>query len=225
MDSRLGKPIYEGAEAQLYLIKILGEEFLVKYRLSKPYRHPVFDKLFRVTRTKIEARVMADLYLMGLNIPPPIFADPGNAVLVIKKIDGVKLVEIIDSISRDELADIARKIGQMTAVMHRNRIYHGDLTLGNIIVTSLGEPYIIDFGLSGYSSDIEEYAIDVHLLERSLNAMAPRTAEVFMKYFWEGYGKVDEQLYRDVSERAKEIRLRGRYVSERLRRRFEKYVG
>ncbi len=218
------KPLYKGAEAHIYIIEVLGEKFIAKYRVSKPYRHPVYDRIFRFQRTKTEGRILVDLYLKNVSVPPPLIVDPANSLIIMKYIAGNKLSEVIDSITEKKLSAIAKRIGEMSAVMHMNRIYHGDLSLGNIIITNTLEPYIIDFGLAGYSSDIEEYAIDIHLLRRSLNALAPEMSESFMDSFWEGYREVAPLLYEKVRERVYEIALRGRYVSERVKKRFEKYV-
>ncbi len=218
------KPLYMGAEAHIYLIEILGEKFVAKYRISKPYRHPVYDRIFRYQRTKTEGRILVELYLKNVNVPPPLIIDPANSLIIMKYIVGDKLSEVIDSIPNQQLSAVAKRIGEMTAVVHINRIYHGDLSLGNIIITNTLKPYIIDFGLAGYSSDVEEYAIDIHLLRRSLNALAPEKSELFMDNFWKGYRGVAPLLYEEVKERVYEIALRGRYVSERIKKRFEKYV-
>ncbi len=221
------KPVYEGAEAYIYYADVFGRRFIVKHRISKPYRHPLFDKMFRYNRTRIEAKILSELYLSGVRVPAPIMVDLDSYIIVMEYIDGVKLLKVIEGLDDDKLCRYAEDIGRYTGRMHKLHIYHGDLTLGNILVTDRDEVYIIDFGLAGYSMDVEEYAIDIHLLRRSLNAIAPEKINIFMNCFWKGYsGEVPSKMLKDVRERVREIALRGRYVSERLRRKYlrDRYV-
>ncbi len=225
MASRLIK-IAHGAEAILFKTMFLGYDAVVKIREEKPYRHPVYDRSFRLRRTITEAKVVSQLKMLGLNVPALFFIDLSNYMLVMEYINGSKLSDIIQSLSEDYVEELASKLGIQAAIMHKNKIYHGDFTLANIII-SKGEPYIIDFGLSGYSTDIEEYAIDIHLLMRSIEALAPEKAEVFMTSFWRGYCNIlGKEFCRSIKERVSEIRLRGRYIEESLRRkiRHERYM-
>ncbi len=221
------KPVYEGAEAYLYLVEILGRKFIVKHRVSKPYRHRLFDKLFRQNRTRIEGKILIELYLSGVKVPAPLLIDLNSYIIVMEYIEGRKLLEIAPLLDNEKISRYAYIIGKYVGKMHSLNIFHGDLTLGNILVTSNDELYIIDFGLAGYSMDVEEYAIDIHLLRRSINAIIPDKLKVFMESFWKGYREIiGEEFYRKVLDRVREVALRGRYVSERLRRKYmrEKYI-
>ncbi|MEM4834081.1 MAG: Kae1-associated kinase Bud32, partial [Thermosphaera sp.] len=107
-----------------------------------------------------------------------------------------------------------------------NKIYHGDLTLSNTIYS--GEKvFIIDFGLAGYSDDVEEYAIDLHLLNRNLLAMYPSLADRFMASFLHSYRDNFKGSFEEVKNRFLEIRVRGRYVDRELRKSVmrERYVS
>ncbi|WFO76036.1 Kae1-associated kinase Bud32 [Desulfurococcaceae archaeon MEX13E-LK6-19] len=218
--------IARGAEAVLYKTKWLGFDAIVKIRLPKPYRHPKYDELFRYRRTLIEARVIASLKQLGLNVPSLFYVDPDKSILVIEYIGGTRLSNIINSISEDALKKIAYKLGQQVCVMHKNNIYHGDLTIANTVVNN-DEVFIIDFGLAGYSTDVEEYAIDIHLLSRGLSALSPDRHDLFMEEFKKGYmEQCGAEFTENVFQRMREIRLRGRYVEERLRRKIalDKYM-
>jgi TP53 regulating kinase-like protein len=139
----------------------------------------------------------------------------------------VKLVHVINSLSDKKLSKYAYRLGEQVGVMHSQHIYHGDLTLGNIIIgRGDDDVYIIDFGLAGYSMDVEEYAIDIHLLRRSLTALAPEKTSYFMEKFLRGYKRTYSGNYEEVIKRVEEIRMRGRYVEERLRRKVmrDRYV-
>ncbi len=217
--------VARGAEAELYLIDYMGFPAILKYRVSKPYRHPVFDRMFRYRRTLIESRVLARLNTLVLPVPGIYFADPARYVLVMEYIEGKKLSDAMEALGENRVAEIASAIGVTVSVMHRNNIYHGDLTLANILVRG-EQHYLIDFGLSGYSRDVEEYAIDIHLLERSVNALYPELRGVFMESFWRGYGEQDPGFAERIRSRVEEIRLRGRYVDRDIRRRVmhERYM-
>ncbi|ABN69940.1 Mn2+-dependent serine/threonine protein kinase [Staphylothermus marinus F1] len=225
MDTGL-KTLDKGAEALLFLGNYFGKKVIVKYRVSKPYRHPRFDEVFRYSRTKTEAKILSQLYLRGLNVPAPLMVDLNNYVIVMQYIEGVKLINIIDTLEDEKIAKYAYDLGFQAGIMHSLNIYHGDLTLANIVITSDEKVYIIDFGLAGSSRDIEEYAIDIHLLRRSLQAIVPDKTSYFMKYFRKGYIKGYGEGAKEVFGRVEEIRLRGRYVEERLRKKYlrETYI-
>ncbi len=214
--------ISEGAEAKIYLLEALGTKLIVKHRISKPYRHPLFDKLFRERRTRTEAKILAKLYLSGLPVPAPLFVDPFNSIIIMEYVFGIKLSDTIEFLTTKTICTIASRLGEYVGKMHSLKIYHGDLTLANILYNERTDGiYIIDFGLAGHSTDIEEYAIDIHLIERSINALAPEITELFMKNFWNGYAKTYSEKYREIKDRVYEIKLRGRYIEERLKRRLE----
>ncbi len=218
--------ITQGAEARLYKTVFLGFKAIVKYRVSKPYRHPDFDRLFRIRRTITEAKIMAHLRMLGLNVPSIFYVDPDHGLIVMEYIDGVRLSDCLGVLNRDEIVSYGLSLGRQTSIMHENTIYHGDLTIANTLISN-GKLYMIDFGLSGYSRDLEEYAIDVHLLSRSLEALYPEKHDLFMDGFWRGYREIaGEEFTARLRDKVRDIRLRGRYVEERLRRRIsrERYM-
>jgi len=216
----------QGAEAKLYLTIFLGFKSIAKYRIPKPYRHPNFDKLFRYRRTIIEARIMSHLRILSLNVPAIYYVDPDNGLIIMEYIDGRRLSDCLGELERDDVIHYALSLGRQASIMHKNTIYHGDLTIANTIVAGK-KLYIIDFGLAGYSRDLEEYAIDIHLLSRSIEALYPELHDLFMEYFWKGYTEIaGNEFTVKLKDKVRDIRLRGRYVEERLRRRImrEKYM-
>lgn len=215
-----------GAESIVFYSEICGKRVVVKYRVGKSYRNSVFDKIFRYTRTRIEAKVLAELYVNGLYVPAPLLVDPYRYVIVMEYIDGEKFSTKIHSLAREKVCEYAYILGRQVGKMHSLDIYHGDLTLANIIIGKEDKPYIIDFGLAGYSRDIEEYAIDIHLLRRNLLALAPEYTDVFMDSFLKGYRETIEKDYESIIQRYNEIMLRGRYVDKKLKKMLmrERYV-
>jgi len=222
----LSRLIGKGAESLVFLGTILGKRVVVKVRVSKPYRNPLFDEEFRRSRTRIEAKVMLDLRRNGVNVPFLYFFDTKNYVIVMEYVDGVKMIDVINTLDDPAIKKYAEKLGMQVGRMHSLEIYHGDLTLGNVLLTRDDKLYLIDFGLAGYSKDVEEYAIDLHLLRRNLNAVIPEKSELFFKSFLKGYEKSFEKDLGEVLRKLEEIRLRGRYIEERLKKKIrrEKYV-
>jgi TP53 regulating kinase-like protein len=220
LDTRI---IGKGAEALVYVGELFGKKIVVKQRISKPYRHRLFDEKFRRERTRIEGKILVDLYLNNVHVPTPLFIDVDNAVIIMEYIRGRKMIELVG----ERILEYAYKLGVEVGKMHSLNIYHGDLTLGNVIVSSNDEVYLIDFGLAGYSRDVEEYAIDLHLLRRNLYAVAPELYKDFFDEFLKGYRETITKDYHMIINRFEEIRLRGRYVEERLRKKIErdKYIG
>jgi len=215
-----------GAESVVYIGYILGRRVVVKERISKPYRNPKFDEEFRRYRTRIEAKILSDLCNAGVNVPKPLIVDLKNYIIVMEYIDGVKMIDLINDLKTDEIEYYAYNIGRQLGRIHSLDIYHGDFTLGNLLVTSDRKVYIIDFGLAGYSRDIEEYAIDLHLLRRNILAVYPDILDLFMNSVKKGYVETYSKDSELVFKRLEEIRLRGRYVEERLKKRLEreKYI-
>ena len=76
------------------------------------------------------------------------------------------------------------------------------------------QDWILDFGLSGYSKDIEEKAVDLHLAYRSLETLPLSNTDELKNLFFTGYKNMYEQAD-EVLKRAYEIRMMGRYVAER----------
>jgi len=217
----IGEKIAEGAESIVLRGSIMGVDVVVKIRVSRSYRHPEYDRVFRSYRTRMEVRVMADLLAKGLRVPTPILVDMENYVIVMTLIRGRKLSHVINDAGEETLKEIYQDIGHQVGVMHASGIYHGDLTVSNIMITDRKEAYLIDFGLSGYSRDVEEYAIDLHLFDRSTRNLTPARADELFEAFLKGY-QASFPGYLEVVERMKDIRRRGRYIEERLRRKLRR---
>lgn len=218
--------ISRGAEAEIYLAEVFGNKVVIKRRVSKPYRTESFNRLFITSRTRTEARVITELYRAGLNVPAVIFVDEEEGVLGIEYIEGNRLSDVFSFLEEEELEKIAIELGGFAGRMHDLGIYHGDYTIANVIVSDRGL-YVIDFGLAGYSTDIEEYAIDLHLMLRSVHAVRPEVLGIFEKHLLKSYLEHYRKDGSSVIKRLQEVRTRGRYVDRELRKsvKREKYVG
>jgi TP53 regulating kinase-like protein len=119
------------------------------------------------------------------------------------------------------------RIGRLVASCHDAGVIHGDLTTSNImlrtspsIVSSSqhqavdpatlvdAEPILIDFGLASTSSQEEDRAVDLYVLERAFGSTHPRAEGLFgevLRAYGEGFKGA-----KGVLKRYQEVRMRGR---------------
>ena len=152
---------------------------------------------------------------IGVKAPAVLFMDPNAGILILEYIEGKLLRDVLKDLDAEEACKLASIVGSYAALLHSNGIVHGDLTTSNIIYTDYGL-FLIDFGLSDYSNDLEDMGVDVHLFLRSLESTLWRHAFMLYVCFLKGYQEVvgKEQTLK-IREKVREIRLRGRYVAER----------
>ena len=185
----------QGAEAKI--IKI-DENTLEKKRDEKTYRHPLLDKKLRNFRAKREYKVLEKLQKEGINVPSPYYFDKNSFSFRFEYINGDILKETIDE-------HLLEKAFEQIINLHRAEIIHGDLTTLNMIVYSK-QVYLLDFGLSRFSRDIEERATDLNLFFSSLNNQHPNLVKEKNKLL-EWYEK---EIGEDVVKRLEKVESRGR---------------
>jgi len=206
-----------GAEALLIRGKFMGLPAIVKWRPQKPYRHPLFDKRLRYERTLAEAKTLHRAKKLGVLVPSVFYVDPDSSIIIMEYIDGKIFKEYINELSIDDACTVSREVGKYAALLHSDGIAHGDLTTSNVVVKG-EDVYLIDFGLSVTSADLEDVGIDVHIYLRSLESAHYALCKELFECFMQGYRAVAGSDYAEkVLRKVKEIRLRGRYVKERRR--------
>jgi N6-L-threonylcarbamoyladenine synthase/protein kinase Bud32 len=185
-----------GAEA----VVTLRKNTVTKQRPSKRYRVPSLDARLIAERTRAEARIISLARRAG--VPTPIIRDVTGDTLVMERIDGPLLKEVLT-------AENVREAGRMVGRLHAAGIIHGDLTTSNLIVRE-GRCALIDFGLSLVSSDVEARGVDLHVFFQTLEST---TADhlALKDAFVEGYRAAFPQ-YGEVLAREREIGHRGRYL-------------
>ena len=192
--------IYKGAEAELYLDEFLGLKVVIKRRVAKGYRHPSLDLSIRVSRTRKEARLIRRARLGG--VPVPAILDVWKDSLMLEYIEGEKLAARLDE-------KTMRKFGHIVCRLHDSGISHNDLTPYNAVVSPRGEICLLDFGLAESTRDVEDYAVDLYVLKRSLKSITDDW-EGLWKSFLEGYLECGELADR-VLRRLSVVESRGRY--------------
>ena len=219
-DLELTKIIRIGAEAVLLKGKWLGKEVIVKYRYPKGYRDKRLDNILRKVRTVNEAKLLAESKILGIPVPSLLYLDADSGLIVMDYIEGVRLKDVLNEVPVGKLKEMFSLIGFYVGSMHSKGFIHGDLTTSNLIFTSDEKLFFIDFGLGEFTNELEKQGVDVHLMLRALESTHPSLAHDLFSSFMEGYAKVRGNEWRKrIEEKVKEIRMRGRYVSERRRKR------
>jgi len=188
------KKIGSGAEAVVYKDK----NQVIKIRPKKGYRISEIDSELRKFRTRREAKVIEKLPVPG----PKLIDCDRKEKLVMSYIKGNKVRDILDNQPK-----LARDIGHKLSLMHDADIIHGDLTTSNMIFDK--ELKFIDFGLSFFSSRIEDKAVDIHLFKQALESKHFRIEKTAYKEFLKGYKRARD--YELIISRLEEVEGRGRY--------------
>jgi TP53 regulating kinase-like protein len=206
--------IKRGAESEIWFGLWLNLPAIFKIRISKPYRHPMLDKIIREHRTISEAKIMAEALEIGINVPIIYDIDLDNMIIVMEYIEGSTLKNILEN-NPNEGTKWAYVLGTIIGKLHENNIMHGDLTTSNIIIRN-NKLYLIDFGLAEKTNRLEDHGLDLHLLSRILDSNHHRIATVFLNEVLEGYSNiVGNEKAKLIREKMREIKLRGRYIHER----------
>jgi Kae1-associated kinase Bud32 len=181
-----------GAEAVLCRKTLLGAGAVVKSRIPKTYRLRELDERLRAERTRSEARLLHKAKLAGVKCPTVL--EVWDFDITMSFIEG----------ERPAMAPAdARDAGEALAKLHSADIIHGDFTPANLIRGG-DALWVIDFGLGFVSNDIEDRAVDVFTMMRSLESAASKEA------FLEGYKAYPKAG--SVLGRVKEVEKRVRYA-------------
>jgi TP53 regulating kinase and related kinases len=196
----------QGAEA----IVSQNKEEVIKERFSKQYRLPHLDESLRKFRTRREAKILQRLDDIGFPSPKLKSFCDNRMSIVMDFVPGETLKDVLKR--GDDYQQLAKEMGEKIGMLHEKHIVHGDLTTSNMLVHQEShEINFIDFGLSQFSEKVEDKAVDLFLLERSLASThfeLPLFDQVLAGYR-EGNPGFD-----DVLNRLEEVRKRGRNKSK-----------
>ncbi len=190
--------IYKGAEAELYKAYFMGMPVIIKRRIPKGYRIPELDRELRERRTRKEARLISKARKGG--VPVPAVLDIWRDSLMLEYVEGTPIH------MRPEL-NLFKELGKVVIKLHKAGISHNDLSLSNVLVTNKGL-CLIDFGLAEASRSIEDFAVDLYVLKRSIKSLV-RGWESAWKAFLDSY--MTDELALKVVKRLAEVESRGRY--------------
>lgn len=231
--------ITQGAEGLVYKSTYLLPTIpsALKYRPSKPYRHPILDLRLSKHRILAEARVLSKCRRDGVLVPAIYSLDENKGWMLMEWIDGEvvrarlnhwlkrRKAGVHERQDAEELVDLMQRVGKAVGRMHAIGVVHGDLTTSNLMLrpVKLQEPHwhsvaghqglegdivLIDFGLASQSSQDEDRAVDLYVLERAFGSTHPE-AESLFKEVLSAYGKSFNGAS-VVLKRLEEVRMRGR---------------
>jgi len=188
----------------------------MKRRLPKKYRVLALDEQIRAYRTIHEPQLMHEAKKAGVPTPTIYLVDAKNATIVMEYIEGEQVKRLLAKVSDDERQNLCRKMGELIGKLHKNGIVHGDLTTSNMIQTSEGKIFFVDFGLSEKTKELEARGVDLHLMKRALQSTHFQFAEKCFNAVIEGYASVlGAEEVKNVLDKIREIERRGRYIAER----------
>jgi TP53 regulating kinase and related kinases len=150
--------ITQGAEGRLYKTTYLLPEIAcaLKYRPSKPYRHPLLDARLTKARILAEARVLARCRRDGVLVPAVYAVDESAGWIMMEWIEGVPVrhginqwlgerpistettsdnaPDVVPPEDAAALVNLMQRIGTAVGHLHRTGIIHGDLTTSNMML-------------------------------------------------------------------------------------------
>jgi N6-L-threonylcarbamoyladenine synthase/protein kinase Bud32 len=150
----------QGAEA----VVEMGAKTVTKRRVPKTYRHAELDDRLRRERTVLEARLTSAARRQGVPTPVVRDVDVREGTLRFEHVGDADLQTAMS-------ADRVRDVGRHLAAVHDAGFVHGDPTTRNVRVDD-ERTYLIDFGLGYYTDDDEDYAMDLHVFEQSVEGTA-----------------------------------------------------
>ena len=203
----------KGAESDIYEAKWLGRDAIVKQRVSKSYRIGEIDDAIRRHRTKSEAKILSDVKKTGVRTPILYDINLNEKYIVMEKINGPLVKDIMHDVPVDIRKKLAYAIGENIRLFHDADIIHGDLTGSNMILMDgvssdnfSNNLAIFDFGLGKYSDLLEDKAADLLVLKKSFQSIDYDIATESFNWILEAYGSLK------ISDKIEDIESRGRYT-------------
>lgn len=198
--------IAKGAEANLY--KVNGT--LVKHRIKKKYRIRELDERLRRLRTKRESKLLENARRIGAKTPRIFKTDLKNNKIFMEFIEGKVVKDIFETVPEEEVALVAKKIGEMISILHNSNIVHNDLTTSNMLLQD-NKIFFIDFGLGATSTRVEDKAMDLVVLKKSLKAAHTKRFDLIWSSILDSY-KAKQLKKKEILSRMVTIEKRVRYA-------------
>ena len=217
--------LHLGAEAEVWSGHWMGKPAVRKLRRDRAWRHPDLEKRLGYRRMLSEARILIRLKGSGLPVPAIWDVDLDNGRIVMEKIDGKPLIEVLrdESMTTEQIQKALFNTGTAVRMLHRLAVTHGDLSTNNILIDNDCNAALIDFGLSAVEYEVERFGIDLHVMDEILGASHPNIDDA-MVHFVAGYEQCEREMgtpselsggmpptAKQVINRLDEVRSRVRY--------------
>ena len=213
-ESPIWKPeivVHEGAEAIVTAGSWLGKRAVLKYRRPRRYRHPDLDRRLTRQRMAVEAKVLSKLSAVGFPSPSLLLVEPDQSTMLLSRIEGKTLYEVLKT--EDYSLDILHSFGGLIRRLHELGISHGDLTTHNVMVSE-DDLYLIDFGLSRQSPELEHFGLDLQVLRECLGSSHTKIPDAITRVC-EGY--LGSETQNNNSESATDVVERFHKIVGRVR--------
>ena len=186
-----GERLHLGAEAEVISGSWHGRSAILKKRRPRGWRHPDLDA--SLTRKRMTNEIKLTIWLASRGAPVPAIwdVDMEEASIIMERIEGRPLIEVLHSNEHDE--ELLISVGKAIRELHRNAVNHGDLSTNNILINSNRDAVLIDLGLANREYDLEGFGIDLHVLHEILRASHP-SVKGAMDLVLKGYLALDEEL-------------------------------
>jgi len=165
------KKIYEGAEAEIFIVRLNKTECILKQRKQKKYREKLLDNQIITRRLRKEIKMYATAKQAGVLCPSVLYSDLDKKQIFMTyfPFPSFKKVSIKNK-------NKIKLLGKHVAKMHNNQIVHGDITLENVLFDpKQNMPVFIDFGLSFTSNKPDDFATDLFVFKETLCAEFPES--------------------------------------------------
>lgn len=206
------KQIARGAEAVIYFKS--SKSTIVKRRIKRSYRTTKLDEFLRKTRTKREAKLISLARRAGVPTPLIKDVDIDRASIELEYIEGKKIRDVLEEADDEKIEELCEEIGRLVGKMHAHHIIHGDLTTSNMILSSNGGIYFIDFGLGEINKSIEAKGVDLLVFKKTLHSTHYKNEDRCWSAFIRGYS-AEVENWREIIRRSECIEKRGRYFRAR----------
>jgi Kae1-associated kinase Bud32 len=203
------KILYRGAEAEICLSKYMGRTVIQKRRVKKANRIKEIDAQLIASRTKEEAKLIAESRTHGVSVPLLYDVDLAKGIITMEYLAGDRVKDILNSLEELERKRICQKIGESIARLHNHDIIHGDITTSNMILLN-DRIHFIDFGLGCKNREIEAKGVDLHVLMEAFESTHSKYSHCFT-YVFEGYELKFHGDASAVMKKIEDIVQRGRY--------------
>ena len=203
--------LHEGAEAIVTAGSWLGKRAVLKYRRPRRYRHPDLDRRLTRQRIAVEARVLSRLSAAGFPSPSLMLMEPDQSTMLLSRIEGKTLYDVLKT--EDSCREILHSLGGLIRRLHELGISHGDLTTHNVMVSE-DDLYLIDFGLSRQSPELEHFGLDLQVLRECLGSSHTKIPDA-IEIVCEGY--IDSENKNSDSDSAIDVIGRFHKIVGRVR--------
>ncbi len=168
---RIIREIGSGGMGAVFLADRDDGEFTHQVAL-KIVRQSVADRNI-IERFRSERQILANLNHPNIAVlHDGGISDKGEPFLVMEYVDGTTLMEYCEQnqLEIPELLHLFLKVCSAVAYAHRNLVVHRDIKPSNILVTTSGEPKLLDFGLA------KAFESDTSKTQTALRAFTPAYA-------------------------------------------------